>query len=67
MSINLYDVELTARARHKDLLREAEERRLVKQALAARPKKEPAIVAWFRRWFRRPATQEQAPCVQVAC
>lgn len=67
MIINLYDVELTARARHKNLLREADERRLVKQALAARPKKQSAIAAWFRRWFRRRATQEQAPCVQVAC
>lgn len=67
MSINLYDIELSARARQKDLLREAEERRLVKQALAARPKRQSPIITWFRQWFRGAAPQEQVPCVQAAC
>ncbi len=72
MSMNFYDIELMARDRHRQLLQEAEQRRLVKQALAGRPKKgatnaATAIFAWLRQWFRRPAPQEQVPCVQFSC
>lgn len=72
MSMDLYDIELMARERHRDLLREAEQHRLVKQALAGRPKKSGAnaamaIFAWLRQWFHRPAPQKQVPCVQVSC
>jgi len=72
MSMDLYDIELMARERHRDLLREAEQHRLVKRALASRPKKRAdisatAIGARIRQWFRRPAPQPQVPCVQVSC
>ncbi|MDX1686541.1 MAG: hypothetical protein R3248_01025 [Candidatus Promineifilaceae bacterium] len=67
MSRDLYDIELMARERHRDLLREAEQHRLVKQALAGRPKKQNAIVAWLRQAFRRPAPQAQVPSVQASC
>ena len=67
MSMNLYDIELAARARHRELLQEAERRRMLKQALAGRPRRRPAIGEWLRQWFRRPEPQAQIPCVQVSC
>lgn len=67
MSMDFYDIELMARERHRDLLRQAEQHRLVKQALASRPRKQNAIVAWLRQAFHRPAPQAQVPCVQVSC
>lgn len=67
MSMDLYDIELMARERHRDLLRQAEQHRLVKQALAGRPRKQNVIVAWLRQAFRHPAPQPQVRSVQASC
>ena len=72
MSINLYDIELMARARHQELLQDAERHRLIKEAMAGRPKKRATspvttIAAWLQQRFRRPAPQEPTPRVQVSC
>lgn len=72
MSFNLYEIEIMAQARHQELLQDAERHRLIKEAMAGKPKKRAiinatTIIAWFSRRFRRPAPQAEMPSVQVSC